>query len=115
MNHFGGVAALRKHFLDRFRQHHRTMLSPRAAKSDSQIAFAFPNVMRNQIGKEAFDPLQEFAGLGERANVLADLWVRTVVRAQSRNKMRIGKKAHVKDEVGIGRNAIAIAEADDGY
>ena len=71
--------------------------------------------MRNQIGKQAFDPAQEFAGLRERANVLADSRVRAIVRTQSRNEMRVGKKAHVKDEIRIRRNAIAIAEANNRY
>src|SRR6266568_4225395 len=88
------------------------MLPPRAAESDGQIALALANVMRNEIGKKAFDPAQEFTRLRKRTNVLADLRVRAIALTQSRNEMRVGKKAHVKDEVRIRRNAIAIAETD---
>src|SRR5690242_9215568 len=71
--------------------------------------------MRNQVSKQAFDASQEFAGLRKRADVLAYLRIRAIERAQSRNKMRIGQKTNVKDEVRIRRNAIAIAEADDRH
>src|SRR5215469_3159108 len=70
--------------------------------------------MRNQVGKQALDAAQEFSGLRERANVLANLWIRAVVWAQTWNEMRIGKKAHVKDQVRIRRHAITIAKADHG-
>src|SRR5215469_17177444 len=114
VNHFGRVAALRERLLHGFRQHHRAMLSARAAYGYRQIALALANVMRNQIGKQALDAAQEFSGLRERANVLANLWIRAVVWAQTWNEMRIGKKAHVKDQVRIRRHAITIAKADHG-
>src|SRR5215470_18727018 len=91
------------------------MLSPRTAKSNGQIALSFPDVMRNQIGKQAFDAAQKLAGLRKRANVLADFGVGAVVRTQARNEMWIGKKAHVKDEIRIRRNTVAIAETDHGH
>src|SRR5205823_4263715 len=88
------------------------MLSPGAAKSNGQIALALLDVVRNQIGEQTLDSAQEFTGLWERADVLPYFRVRAVVRAQPGYKMRVGQKAHVKHQVRVGRNAIAVAEAD---
>src|SRR5437667_8840886 len=82
------IATLLERLFDRFRKHHRAMFSPGASEGNGQIALALANVMRNQIGQQAVDAAQKFAGLREGADVSADFWVRAVVRAQSRIKMR---------------------------
>src|SRR5215467_10298758 len=90
------------------------MLSPCAAERDGQITLSFANVMRNQVGQQALDAAQKFAGLWKRADVLTDFWIRSVVRTQTWNEMWVGEKAHIKDQVCIRRHAIAVAKADDG-
>src|SRR6267154_542711 len=91
------------------------MLASGAAKGNREIAFSFLDVMRNQIYKEPFDALQKFAGLREGADVAADLGIFSGEAAQAGHKVRIGKEAHIEDEIGIGGHAETIAEAHHGY
>src|SRR5215472_2921295 len=74
------ITTLLQGLFNRFRQHHRAMFSPSASESNGQIALALANVMRNQIGQQAFDAAQKFAGLRKGSDVLADFWVCAVVR-----------------------------------
>jgi len=97
---------------DYFSQSDGTMPSARAPERDGQVALSFADVMRNQEAKEAFDPFQELAGLRERANVTGDATVLARERPEFWNEMRIWKKAHVENEIGIRRSAIAKAKAD---
>src|SRR6201992_2261145 len=88
------------------------MAAAGAAEGDRQITFAFADVVRDQVNEQAFDALQKFAGLRKRTDVLADFWILPGEAAQTRNEMRIGQEAHVENEIGVGRNAVTIAEAD---
>ena len=59
-------------FLHPFRHHHGAVFPAGAAKRDGQITFAFADVVRDQIGQQAFQT-QKFSGLRKRADVFADL------------------------------------------
>src|SRR5260370_19846804 len=72
VNDFGGESALLERLLHRLRQHHGAVLSARAAERDGQITFSFADVMRNQIGEQAFDAAQEFASLRHGAHIVSD-------------------------------------------
>src|SRR5579863_9318011 len=85
-----------------------------AAERNGEIAFAFGNIMRDQIQQQAFDATEEFAGLREGADVARDAGIFAAELAQARNKMRIGQEADIEDQVRVRGNAVAKAEADDG-
>lgn len=111
---FGGEAALIEGFLDLFGEHDGTVFSAGAAKGNREVAFAFANVVRNQINEKSLDAAEEFAGLREGADVPLDLGISSCKAAEAWDKVGIGKKTHVKDEISIGGKTILIAETDDG-
>src|SRR6202040_3872985 len=43
-----------------------------------------------------------------------DLGVFSCEATQGRDKVGVGKKAHVEDEIGVGGNTVFVAKADDG-
>ena len=57
---------------------------------------------------------EKFASLRKRADVLLDFGIFASVAAQAGNKVRVGKKAHIEHQVGVRRDAIFVAEANDG-
>jgi len=111
---FRGKAALRQRFLDLFAEHDGTVFAASAADGDRQITFAFADVVRDQVGEEAFDATEKFAALRERANVLLDFGIFASVAAQGRDEMRVWQKAHVENQVGVGGHAVLVAKANDG-
>src|SRR5580698_1651547 len=114
MHDLGRKTVLRQRFLYLLPEHDRAMLSAGAADGDRQIALAFGNVMRNQIGEQSFDATEKFASLRKRADVLLDFGIFASVAAQARNKVGIGKEAYIENQVRVRRNAIFVAKADDG-
>ena len=54
VRHLGREAAFRKRFLDLLAEHHGAVFAAGAANGDSQIAFAFADVVRDQIGQGGF-------------------------------------------------------------
>ena len=111
---FGVEAALGERFLDLFAEHDGTVFTAGAANGDGQIAFAFADVVRDQVGEEAFDAAEKFGGLRKRADVLLDLRIFSSEAAQGRHKVGVGKKADVEDEVGVRGDAVFVTKADDG-
>src|SRR5260370_1481148 len=69
VNDFGGEPVLLERLSHRLRQHDRAVLSACAAERNGQITFPFADVMRDQIGQQAFDAAQEFPGLWKRADI----------------------------------------------
>src|ERR1700735_679703 len=86
------------------------MPSPGASQRDCQIALSFLNVVWNQVKQQAFDASQELAGLRKRTNVARDPRILSTERAQSRNKVRVRKKAYVEYQIRIGWNSVAESE-----
>src|SRR5579859_7536374 len=87
------------------------MAPARTPKRNGQIAFALSDVMRNEIGQKGLDAAKEFTRLRKRPDVACHFRVLPRKLTQSRNKVRVGQKTHIENQVGIGRQSIAIAEA----
>src|SRR6202030_4660492 len=103
---FRGSAALFQIFFHRFRHHHRPVPTPRAAKSDRQITFAFSRIVRNQIRQQSFDTPQELPRLRKGANIPAHLGIFSGKFTQPRNEVRIRQKSHIKHQVRVGRHPV---------
>src|SRR5882724_5461202 len=114
MDDFSGVAALFERCHYGFGEHHGAVPAAGAAECDGEIAFAFGDVVGDQVNKQALDALQEFACLWERTNVTAYLGILTGEFAQTRDEMGVGKEPHIENQVGIGGHGIAVAETDHG-
>ena len=106
-------AVLRQRAPYRFGEHHGTVPSACAAERDRQVAFPFPDIVRNQKIKQAFDAAQKFARLRERPDVARHALVLAGKTPQLRNKMGIRQKAHIENQVGVHRHAVAIAETHE--
>ena len=115
MHDLGGVPSPLQRLMYGLRHHHRTMVSTRAAKRDRQIALPLAYIMRNQIRQQSVDAPQEFPGLRKRADVARDARVFPGMLAQLGNEMRIRQKAHIKYEVSVSGNPVAVAETHEGH
>src|SRR5579872_5641200 len=73
MQHFHPIPCLPKALTNIFGDHHRAMLPAGAAERDREIAFSFPNIVRQQVNQQLRNPLDELARLRKRANVFCDL------------------------------------------
>src|SRR5258708_6513360 len=94
---FGGDVAGSQGFLDGFGHHDGAVFPSGAAEGNGQVAFAFLNIMRDQVGEQAFDATEKFAGLRERADVTADFGVFTGEGTKTRDEVGIRKEADVED------------------
>src|SRR5579863_1652367 len=112
VRNFCMIAVARQRLPDRFGQHHGTVPPARAAYRDCEIALPFLNVVRDQINQKIRYALQEFVRLREgfdiarHSRILAGKWT------QPRDKVRVGKEAHIENQIGVGGHAIAISETD---
>ncbi len=97
-----------------FRDHHRAVLAAGAAEGDGQVALAFVNVMRQKIDQQLRNPLDEFAGLREGADVFCDFGIASGERAEFRDEMRVGQEADVEHQVGILGHTVPESKADAG-
>ncbi len=110
----GGEASLRQRFLDLFTEHDGAVFAAGAAYRDGQITFPFADVMRDEVGEQAFDAAEKFTALRKRADVFLDFGIFPGVAAQGRDKVGVGQKADVKNEVGVRGDAVLVAKAYDG-
>src|SRR5258706_4013395 len=113
MHYFCGIGMLSPSVFYGFAEHCGPMFAAWSSDRNSEIALAFLNVMRNQIGEQAFDAFKELAGLRERTNVTANFRIFAGEAPQPGNRMRIGKKADVENQICVGGHAVAIAKAHD--
>src|SRR5271165_711053 len=113
MHNLGGETTPGEQFLNGFREHDGSVFASGTAESDGQVAFAFLNIVGDQIGEQALDAAEKFSGLRKGANVAANFGILAGERPQAGDKVRIGKKAHVEDQVGVGGHPKTIAEAYD--
>jgi len=111
---FSGEAAFGERFLDLFAEHDGAVFAAGAADGDGQVAFAFADVMRDEVSEQTFDAAEKFSALGKRADVLLDFGILAGVAAQGGDKVGVGQKANVENEVGVRGNTVFVAEADDG-
>src|SRR6266851_3249881 len=110
MDHLHPISRLPQVSADVSGNNDRTMLSPSATETNGQVALAFMDVVRQQVNQQIGDALDEFLGLGERADILRHARVASCQRAKLWHKVRVGQEPHVKDEVGILGHAMTKAE-----
>ncbi len=72
MHDLHAISGAAKVLADIFCDHDRTMLPAGAAEGDRQIAFAFVDVVGQQIDEKIGNARDEFASLRERPNVLGE-------------------------------------------
>src|SRR5579872_6434234 len=89
------------------------MMPSRAAERDRQIALAFANVVRKQVHEKIGNPIDEFHRLRKGTDVARHGRMAAGQLLETGDVVRVGKKSHVEYEVGIRRDAMAIAEAGD--
>ena len=85
----------------------------RAAERDGEIALTFADVVRKQIDQELRDAVDTLQRLGKAADVARHPRVAAAQLLKLRDVIRIGQETHVKDQVAVERNAVAVAETDD--
>src|SRR5215469_2697563 len=101
VNHLGRIPFRLRPAAKHFGERHRAMASTRASESHREITFSLGNVIRKQIADQALKAAHELTGLRERANVTRHARILAAEGAKARNKMRIGEKAHVENQIGI--------------
>src|SRR5215467_3277345 len=95
------VSCLAQPVADVLRDHHRTMLTSRTPERDRQVALSFMDVVRQQIDQQLRNARDEFLRLRKRSYIARHLGIASRKRPELRDKMRIGKKANVKYQVGV--------------
>src|SRR5580692_3276080 len=108
---FYAIFRAAKQLADIFGDHHGAVLASGAAKGDGQIAFAFMNVVRQEIDEQVGDARNELAALRERPDIFSHARIASGERTKFGNEMRIGQKANVENQIGIFGHAFAKAEA----
>ncbi len=93
--------------------HHRTVMSARAAKRDGQVAFALADVVRNQVDQQLRNSIDEFDGLREGPDIARDAGIAAGQVFELGNVIGIRQEADVEDQVAVGRHAMPVAEAGD--
>src|SRR5262249_11013552 len=69
------------------------------------------NVMRDQIGQQRFDSLQELAALRIGQNESPHFLIFSRIRTQTRHEMRIRQESHIKHEIAVTRQSILVTKA----
>src|SRR6266496_6495780 len=89
------------------------MLPAGAAESNRQIAFAFVDVMRQEIDQQIGDALNKFGRLRKRANVFCDLGMASSQGPEFGDEMGIWKKTNVEHQVRVVGDAVLESEAHE--
>src|SRR5205807_1841097 len=114
MDYLCGIAPRGQRATHRLCQHDGTMTPSRAPEGDRQITFALADVMGNQISQQTLEAPEEFTRLGEGSDIAGHFGIASRKLAQPGNKMRIGQKAHIENQVRVGRQTVPISEAHQG-
>src|SRR5690242_5415694 len=96
---------------DFFRYQNGAMLASGTAKCNGQVTLSLTHIMREQVNQQLRNAMNEFLRLRKGADVLGYARVSPGKWPELRDKMRVGKKANVKDEVGIFRHTGFVAKA----
>ena len=115
MNNLDAVSGAAKMLADIFSDHDGTVLTSCATEGDGQVALAFVNVMGQQVDQQIGDAGNKLLRLREGADIFRDTRVASGERAEFRNKVWIGQKANIEDQIGIFRNTVAESEAYAGH
>src|ERR1700734_2244773 len=111
MGDFHAVSGLVQALADFLGDHHGAVLAAGAAKADGEIAFAFMDIVRQQVNKKIGNAADEFFGLGKRADVFGHARIAACEWTEFGNEVRVGKKANVKNQVGFFRHTVTKTEA----
>src|SRR5690242_12746084 len=65
VDHFCRIPSRGQLAAHRLRQHNRTMPPTGTAKRDREVTLTLPDIMGNEIGQQALDAAEKFAGLGK--------------------------------------------------
>src|SRR5215475_10707578 len=93
---------------------HRPVLAARAADSQREVMLALAGVARPDDLEQLCVPVDELSRALLRQHVIADLGVLAGQITQLGNPERVGQESHVGHQVGVGGQAVLIAERDDG-
>src|ERR1700674_4189514 len=115
MHDFYAISGAAEVFAHVLGDHDGTVLSAGATEGDGQIAFAFMNVMGEQVDEKSGDARDEFPALRKRAYVLGEARIAPRQRAELGHKVGIGQKAHVKKQVGLLGVTMSESEAYAGH
>src|SRR6476620_892917 len=87
-----GIAEFFEGFFHLLGEHHGPMAPARAADGNGEVALSFAYVVWNQVGEQAFNALEKFGGLRERAYVLANFGIEPRVFRSLGTKCGFGRK-----------------------
>src|SRR5260370_41905611 len=89
------------------------MMAAGAPKRDRQIALALANVVWNQIDQQFGDPIHKFDGLRKRPDVPRDAGMAAGELLELRDVVRVRKKTHIENQIGVGGRPLAKSEPGD--
>src|ERR1039458_4880115 len=99
------VASLLEPFAEFFGHHYAAVLAAGAAEGNRQVALPFFNIVRKQVEHELGYAIEKLRCLRKSANVGGDFGIQACLFAKLRHEMRIGKKPHIEDHVGVPLDA----------
>ena len=76
------------------------------AESDHKAALSLPPVKRQRILEQRPDPAVKSVGLLKGKHIIIDRRVASGQKAQRGDVKRIRQAAHVKNQIGVGRNPV---------
>ena len=111
MGHLDLEAGFLQIVSDRVGDHNGTVMPPRAPERDRQIALALANVVRQQINQKLGDVIDEFYGLWKAPDVSRYRRVSAGQVFEPGYVVRVRQEADVKNQVAVGGQPVAVAEA----
>src|SRR6185437_10699085 len=115
VHHFRGVSFLLKRAACHFGQSDGAVPPSRTSEGDRQIALALSDIVRDQVRQQALYPPPELCRLRKRMDIARHSRVSSIERTQSRHEMRVRKKAHIENKIGVRGNAVTKPEAHERY
>src|SRR5260370_31051228 len=111
MRLFRGVTGFCKMFANLAGDHDAAVMSAGGPERYREIAFSFGDIVRQKIDQQIRDARDELQRLRKRPDVARDAGMFTGEMLESRNIIRIRKKAYIEHQIAIGRHAVAVSEA----
>src|SRR5579863_4015405 len=110
---FGLESGLLQALANLARNHNRTMMAARAPEPDGQIAFAFANIVRDQVNQQIGDAVYKLLRLWKRADIARHAGVPAGELLELRNIIRIRQESDIEYQIAIGRHSMPVAKAVD--
>jgi hypothetical protein len=95
-------------------QRHGAVPPSRAPDGYGQVTLPFPDVVRQQVENQVHQPDLEFLRLGILIHKALNDAVAPVLVLQAGHVIGVGKKAHIKNQIGVRGNAMTVSEGDHG-